>query len=88
MPVSLGGDPFLIECICKGCNSIKGAVSSEVFQRFMQFLYSISPEEKGDFIKRLHAGAYGIRMMVQAAGRNYGKRNKTDPKPEPVGEIS
>ena len=29
-----------------------------------------------------------VERMVQAAGRNYGKRNKTDPKPEPVGEIS
>ena len=40
----------------------------------MAFINTLAPEGRADILRRLHAGAYGIRMMAQFAGRKFGGR--------------
>ena len=79
MPVARGGDPFMIDCICRSCNEIKGELASDEFQKLMVFIRSLAPEGGADLLRRLHAGAFGIRMMAQQRGREFkGRKKKAD----------
>lgn len=81
-PLGRGGNPWDIECICYRCNKMKSELIPDEFLRFLFFLKSLSEEAQKDIKGRLSAGAFGIRMMAQMAGRKYAKKEKAA---EPAG---
>jgi 5-methylcytosine-specific restriction endonuclease McrA len=81
-PLARGGNAWEIECICRSCNEIKSELMAEEFQALLNFIKTLCPEAQADLKRRLHAGAFGIRMMAQRAGRKYVKKEKAA---EPAG---
>jgi hypothetical protein len=84
IPISRGGDPFLIVCICKSCNEIKGEIPDDEFLRFIAFINTFSPESRADLLRRLHMGAFGIRTMARQAGRMMYEKKAGAKKASPV----
>jgi 5-methylcytosine-specific restriction endonuclease McrA len=74
---ALGLDNLSIPC--RRCNSIKGELSLKAFKALMRGLESFPKADRNDIVKRLIAGAMGLRM------RHFPRDKKpASPQPQPA----
>jgi 5-methylcytosine-specific restriction endonuclease McrA len=67
---------------CRRCNSIKGELSLKAFKALMRGLESFPKLDRSDIVKRLIAGAMGLRM------RHFPREKKpVNPQPQPKPEV-
>jgi len=74
-PVSKGGDPWSVECICAGCNREKGELTDQEFQKFLVHVLTYAPNTQAYFHRTMRSGGAFFRM--QAAMRGMIKRTGT-----------
>jgi hypothetical protein len=73
-PVSRGGDPLKIECICLSCNHEKGELDSAEFERFYAHVRTYRPESQRYIHGMMRAGAAYQRVK----GKMVAMRKKTE----------
>ena len=64
IPVARGGHINLdnLEAICERCNQLKGGLTPTEFTRLMVWILEQHPAAQNDVMKRLLAGAMGMRL--------------------------
>ena len=76
-PISKGGDPWTIECICINCQLVKGELDADEMTRFMAHVRTYSPESQRHILGMMKGGAAYQRVLAISRGKFKRKKLET-----------